>query len=161
MKTKLPALPPVKDLPLAPHRYLWNRDNPVELERTYKEAVAAAPYQKGDVVLTVYDGGSARAIVVAVFAERNADGDFREYYHVRRETKAGHWAQRVYTIHPGYIQRGYQRAGLAPEIPQGALECVRSPVELLARSPAEVLRDLDRLKGGQLAAQPACPILKG
>jgi hypothetical protein len=118
----LPKLQPVAAYEVAPHRYLYNRpfDPSVDMPETYKETIAAAPYKVGDVVLTVCGEGYARAYVAGVYADRNHYGELREYYLIRRETKAGEWSKRPYHAWPGQIQRGYQRAGQAPEMPKDA-----------------------------------------
>jgi hypothetical protein len=112
-----PDLPPVADLPVAPHRYLWTAPYTPEPE-TYRQAVDSAPYKVGDVVYVIEGGGEfRRAYITFVGASRNYYGDLREEYTVRPETKAGAWARREYKVFPGFIQRGYKRAGLAPEMP--------------------------------------------
>jgi hypothetical protein len=123
-KSNLPDLPPVDQFEVAPHRYLYDRMVGAEAmlglpEPTYRDAVRLAPYQKGDVVYVVYGDGFTRVYIEQVFARRNSYGDMVEYYRGRRETKAGRWAKVPYDVFPGYIQRGYQRAGLAPEMPKG------------------------------------------
>ncbi len=112
-----PDLPPVEALPVAPHRYTWTRQIDTS-PQTWREVRDAAPYQPGEVVYTVDGDGFRRAYIVRVDCDRDRWGDLRECYKVRPETKAGTWARREYTIHPGYVQRGYQRAGMAPEMPE-------------------------------------------
>jgi hypothetical protein len=114
-RRQMPDLKPVNAYDLAPDRYLFsgNLDRP----KTFNDVRKAAPYQEGDVVLVVYGAGFTRAYVHRVWAEHDAWGGYRECYDVRRETKAGHFAKNFYRVHPGHIQRGYQRAGLAPDVP--------------------------------------------
>lgn len=118
----LPALAPVDEYPVAPHRYLWNAPfDPAELERTtYRQVRDAAPYKVGEVILTVYGDGYRRAYVHAIGVKRTIYDDLRETYEVRLETKAGAFSKRLTTTHPGLVQRAYQRAGQAPEMPKGA-----------------------------------------
>ena len=118
----LPALPPVASFEVAPHRYRYDApfDPETPLPLTWKEVKAASPYKPGEVVYVVYGDGFARAYIHALSCAHDDLGFLREAYEVRRETKAGEWAKRVYTVHPGQVQRGYQRAGLAPEMPENA-----------------------------------------
>jgi hypothetical protein len=120
MKSKPHNLPPVADLPVAPHRYLWNAPIAPAPE-TWHECRDAAPYQPGEVILVVYGDGYARAYVDSIGCKRDYYGDLRETYNVRRETKSGQWAKRTYETHPGLIQRAYQRAGQAPDVPESLL----------------------------------------
>lgn len=118
-KQNLPALPVVSFFEVAPHRYLYDAKFDAEIDLTSMRAVRnAAPYKAGEVIFVVYGDGFAKAYVHAVFCSRTYYGDLREYYEVRRETKAGEWSKRTYQVHPGQVQRGYQRAGLAPDIPE-------------------------------------------
>lgn len=120
-KSKLPDLSPVDAYPVAPHRYLYNAPfDPAELERTTARQVRdAAPYRPGEVILVVYGDGYRRAYVHAVGCNRDYYGDLRETYEVRPETKAGYFSKLTHTTHPGLVQRAYQRAGQAPEMPEG------------------------------------------
>lgn len=102
--------------PVAPHRYSWDDDS--WTLNTYKAVKDAAPYKPGDVVYVVYGEGYIRARVLHVFVRRNHNEDYVEYYRVQLETKAGYWSKLWIESHPGLIQRGYQRAGLAPEMPK-------------------------------------------
>lgn len=117
-----PDIGPVSDYQVAPHRYLYTELVGAEAllgvpEPTYKEVKAAAPYKVGEVVYAIYGDIFAKVIITYVYAQRTIHGDLREVYMGRRETKKGTWHKRPYELHPGYIQRGYQRAGLAPEMP--------------------------------------------
>lgn len=109
----------VSALPVAPHRYRWNDDSE-PCEQSYKAVKAAAPYQPGDVVYIAYGAGYVRARIMHVFVRRNYREELVEYYRTQRETKKGLWSKLYWDVHPGYIQRGYQRAGLAPEMPEDA-----------------------------------------
>jgi hypothetical protein len=116
LRIVIPEVPPVADLPVAPHRYRY--DAPLSPDPTsYKEAKAAAPYKAGEVVYVAYGDGYAKALIDYVTARLDRFDDPKEAYIVRRETKAGLWSKRAYLTYPGIIQRGYYRAGLAPEIP--------------------------------------------
>lgn len=121
-QSNLPPLRHCDDYPVAPHRYLWHRTKAeVEAEvarTTWAEVRDAAPYKPGEVVYVVWGDGFARAYVHAITCRRDGFGDLAEAYEIRRETKAGHWAKRVYTVGAGLVQRGYQRAGLAPDVPE-------------------------------------------
>lgn len=116
-KQNLPDLPPVDAFDVAPHRYRY--DCETMRPATWKEVKASAPYRPGDVVFVVYGDSYAKAIIHDITCDRDRWDDLREAYHVRRETAKGQWAKKTYLAHPGYIQRGYHRAGLAPEIPEG------------------------------------------
>lgn len=113
-------LGPVADYPVAPHRYKWDAVTPDDLAITWREVRAAAPYKVGEVVFVVHGDGFRKAIVYAVQIHMGNDGFWREAYAVFPETKSGEWSKLYYVAHPGYIQRGYQRAGLAPEMPVDA-----------------------------------------
>jgi hypothetical protein len=116
--SSLPILPSVANYCISPHRYLWNMTVDYSIDLTSMKAVReAAPYKAGEVVLVVWGDSFAKAYIHRVWCSRDAYGDLREAYEVRRETKKGEWAKRTYTVHPGQIQRGYQRAGMAPDIP--------------------------------------------
>lgn len=117
-------LPPVADFTVADHRYLYNASTGADAlsfsdSMDAKKVRAAAPYQKGDVVYVVWGDGYRRAYVEDVWVRRR-DGDLIEYYRVRHENVDGTWSRLVKDAFPGYIQRGYQRAGLAPEMPDNA-----------------------------------------
>ena len=115
MRRQLAELPPVADHTVAPHRYLFSggHDRP----KSWRNVRDAAPYQTGDVIYVVCGEGFALAYVHRVCAEPDGCGDYRECYDVRRETASGQFAKRYYRVHPGQVQRGYQRAGLAPDVP--------------------------------------------
>lgn len=114
-----PKYLPVSEYEVAPHRYLWDRTTPDDLAVTVREVIAAAPYKPGEVVYVVYGDSYRKAMIYSVSVDRNIYDEWRECYRVFPETKAGLWSKLYYTAHPGYIQRGYQRAGLAPEMPEG------------------------------------------
>lgn len=110
-------LNPVADYEVAPHRYRWDIATPDDVAITWREVRDAAPYKAGEVVFVVYGDGFRKAYIGAVEVTKDAYEFWRECYHVFPETKAGAWSKLFYVAHPGFIQRGYQRAGLAPEMP--------------------------------------------
>lgn len=111
---------------VAPHRYLWNAPYDAERARLsepgegrIRDFLATAPYQKGDVVYVVCGEGYAKAYISEVALDYDRYGDRREKYRVHRLNVDGkRFSKRWYYAHPGYIQRGYYRAGLAPEMPR-------------------------------------------
>lgn len=119
----LPILPPVETFTVAPHRYLYDAPYDPEAKQptTYREVKAAAPYKIGDVIYVAYGDGYARAYVHDISCRRDRWDDLQEVYLIRRETKTGEFGKRAYQTFPGLIQRGYHRAGLAPDIPAGVM----------------------------------------
>ena len=111
---------PVADCTVAPHRYLWTR-NPDDMPDPddYREVKAATPYKVGEVIWIAYGEGCTRAIISYVGPVRNYYDEWTEEYTVHRETKKGTWSKIWYKVRSGIVQRGYQRAGLAPEMPKG------------------------------------------
>lgn len=107
-------LPPVATFTVAPHRYTWNREVPEPTSLT--EARKAAPYQAGDVVYVVHGDSFRRAYVHQVIGTFDRYGDRREAYWVLGENKDGTFSKRAHKVYPGQVQRGYQRAGLAPDL---------------------------------------------
>lgn len=108
---------PVEDTPVAPHRMKWDGSGDVEpKDDKYSSFVATSHYKPGEVVMVVYGDGFARARILNVFAQRKYSGDLGHQYRVQRETKKGRWSRNLYYTWPGYIQRGYLRAGLAPDL---------------------------------------------
>lgn len=107
---------PVSDCHVSRHKYFWNAC-PDYYPTKWEEVKAAAPYKPGEVVYVVYGDTFRRALIGRLTCKVADDGFLREAYEVHPETKAGRWSKRWYLAHPGYIQRGYQRAGLAPEMP--------------------------------------------
>lgn len=106
----------VDDLPVAPHRYKWTDtgDRPT----TARECRQAAPYKEGEVVyVDLGPGRVLRARVYAVFLDTDRFGDWREAYRVQLETRHGTWSNQWVVVHPGHVQRGYKKMGLAPEMP--------------------------------------------
>lgn len=110
---------PVADYAAAAHRYLYNRPIPDVFPTTYREIMGAAPYKVGEVVYIIYGDGFTKAIISRVSCDKDRWDDWRECYEVHRETKKGAWSKKFHKVWSGYIQRGYQRAGLAPDVPEG------------------------------------------
>lgn len=113
----------VEDFPVAPHRYLYSgtilRDGSpakdLDLCDSYGERRANMPYRDGEVIYVCDGGGYCRARILLAFWSYNS-GEIREWYTVQRETKKGLWSKRWDRVYPGYIQRGYFRAAVAPEL---------------------------------------------
>lgn len=113
-RIKLPDT--VAELPVAPHRYLWGEtndrdDTPGAMPiREWKKLIE---YQEGEVVYVVYGETFAKAYISLVGMDNDSYGDRRPMFRVHRETKRGTWSKLWYYTWPGFIQRGYLRAGLA------------------------------------------------
>lgn len=120
----------VEDTELAPHRYRWDEDRePVAVEYRKggdamqralderKAFMAAVPYKVGEVVMVERGQRFERARITHVFTERNRHDELREKYRVQFATVKGLWSRVWFYVSPGEVQRGYQRAGLAPEMP--------------------------------------------
>ncbi|QGH74929.1 hypothetical protein MAL1_00183 [Bacteriophage DSS3_MAL1] len=113
----------VDDTPVAEHRYRWDREDdldPTPGAMPIREFRAAAPYQPGDVVYVQRGDGAKKARVMLVLVNYDRWGDRCHAYRVQLETKAGLWSKNWIITYPGFIQRGYQQAGLAPEMPEDA-----------------------------------------
>lgn len=110
---------PVSAHEIAPHKYVWNTwDDSYRDAPDYDTFKAGIPYKQGEVIWVQYGNAAKRAIIVRVGYER--DGVFanrREVYKVALETAKGMWSKIWYKTYPGLVQRGYQLAGLAPEMP--------------------------------------------
>lgn len=116
----------VEDTPVAPHRYTFEgspdeldygvliRDGKAGATARWRESLA---YKAGEVVMVAAGEVASRARILDVFPDFNDYmGEFRPKYRVQRETKAGTWSKVWEYTWPGFIQRGYQRAGLAPDL---------------------------------------------
>lgn len=115
-----PQLAPVAAYEVAPHRYLFtdpNFDPDAPIPYTWREVRDAAPYKVGEVVYVVYGDGFRKALIHHVDADKDVYDFWREVYTVLPETKKGQWSKVFYKAYSGFIQRGYQRAGLAPDVP--------------------------------------------
>lgn len=106
----------VEATPVAPHRYLWSVDEVEPVDATVKAWKATVPYQPGDVVWVQVDSTTAkRALVIGLFSSYHCH-ERRAQFRVRLETKAGLWSKQWIYTWPGFIQRGYAMAGLAPDV---------------------------------------------
>lgn len=121
----------VSEATVAPHRYLYTGMNDDwRYSDDYKTFMAGIPYREGEVVYIegyASDGpgkpakqAPLKARVIGLFYELDRYGDRREKYRIQRETKKGTWSLLWEYTFPGQIQRGYQQAGLAPEMPADA-----------------------------------------
>lgn len=105
----------VDDSEVAPHRYTWDLEQPDFA--TWRECKEGAPYKPGDVVYIDRDGEAVKARVLHIIPYRDRYGDLKESYHVQLATAKGLWSRLWVQAWPGFIQRGYKRAGMAPDIP--------------------------------------------
>ena len=119
-------LPDPADTQVAEHRYLWT-GSVDELERELlasergtearRRFLALVPYKAGEVVYIEHAGGCAKAYISAVLCDYDRYGDRQEVYRVHRLTADGKRFSKSWCyVYPGFIQRGYRLAGLAPEI---------------------------------------------
>lgn len=113
----------VADATVAPHRYLWSGNlnhsgepaKEIYLCDNWKECKANFGYREGEVIYLARNGKPVKALIITTMITRNHFGDRVEAYHVVVETKAGYWSKLWEEAHPGFIQRGYVAAGLAPD----------------------------------------------
>jgi hypothetical protein len=112
------TVPPPSELPVAPHRYLWDAPFDERSVGTLQQWKETVPYKPGEVVWVQTGRDEAkRAYIMSVIPERDRFGDRREVYRVRLETNAGTWSKLWRDMWPGHVQRGYRIAGLAPDVP--------------------------------------------
>lgn len=123
--TKLLEATPVPSLAtVAPHRYLWSgailpngeKAKDLCLCDDYNEAKANIPYLEGEVIWLIRDGKPIRALIIDTHLERDRFGDRREFYRVVFETKKDTWSKLWEKTWPGFVQKGYKIAGLAPDV---------------------------------------------
>lgn len=107
----------VADFEVAPHRYTWTGFVDPPDGCTIAEWKAALPYKPGEVVYVDIDGQPVKALIYLILSDRNVWGERRALYRVQLETKTGAWSKMWINAWASQIQRGYQRAGLAPDIP--------------------------------------------
>lgn len=109
---------------VAEHRYLFSgtvlaNGEPAKyfpLCEGSAERRANTPYRVDEVVWVDRDGVGVRARIIMVSWESDA-GNRRELYRVQFETAKDTWSKLWAVVYPGMIQRGYQLAGLAPDVP--------------------------------------------
>lgn len=106
---------PVSDYEVAPHRYTWDRD--YEDHDDYHAWKASVPYKKGEVIYFEDGGKAKKALIMDVFPTLDRFGDRSEKFRVLVETRHGQFSKLYTFIWPGQVQRGYKRAGMAPDIP--------------------------------------------
>lgn len=107
----------VEDYPVAPHRYTWAGEEVEPADDSVKAWRATVPYQAGDVVwVQVGDGKALRARILHVFVHYNRFHERVAQFRIVLETKKGLWAKQWIYTWPGFIQRGYAIAGLAPDV---------------------------------------------
>jgi hypothetical protein len=108
----------------APHRYLHSgvigdhgqRLGEIEDAPTYGAAKSCIPYKEGEVVYVEHNGEAKRALIYKALMDRDRYGDRREYYLLQVETAKGVFSKLWEKAWPGFVQRGYHRAGLAPDL---------------------------------------------
>lgn len=127
-----PAPNPVSSYPVAPHRYTWDGAGDVDGSSHYDEAteqmvpplsefLKASPYKAGEVVWIAYGSEARLAFIADVFHDYDGCGDRRHKYRVHMANVRGdRFAKTWFYTWPGMVQRGYARAGLAPDIPAHA-----------------------------------------
>lgn len=122
----MPFTPPA-DAAVAPHRYRWDTDEGHEHEDmppvVWRASVA---YKAGDVVYVAHNGAAVKARVLYVWREVRENRDPIAKYRVQLATKAGEWSRMWVYTWPGFIQRGYALAGLAPDVPGRVLSAWRN-----------------------------------
>lgn len=113
------STPPPGELPVAEHRYRWDRPYDPREDGSLQEWRESVPYKAGEVVWVAVGAVTPkRAFITHVFSTRDRYGERRAQFRVRYETKAGTWSKQWNYTWPGPIQRGYALAGLAPDVPQ-------------------------------------------
>lgn len=105
----------VEDAVMAPHRYTWDSEGSQWDAPDYKTWLASVPYKAGENVYLDFGGRLVKAHILNVVRSDDGFGFRREAYTVQVETKTGHWSKLWERTHPGFIQRGYLLAGLAPD----------------------------------------------
>lgn len=113
----------VEEATVAPHRYLWtgailsdgSLAKELDLCKSYEEKKANMPYRPGEVIYILRGSKATKAKVYGIYWERNHYGELREMYRVQVETADGLWSKLWEQTYPGFIQRGYHAAGLAPD----------------------------------------------
>jgi hypothetical protein len=110
----------VEDAAVAPHRYTFDSSSDYRDAEDYQAFIAGVPYKEGEVVYVERYGEGCKlakkARIVHVWYERDRFGDRRELYRAQFETAKGLWSKVAEKTYAGPIQRGYQLAGLAPDL---------------------------------------------
>lgn len=102
---------------VAPHRYLWNGDrSDPALAPDYRTWKALVPYKPGEAVYVERGTRAIKALIIDLFPDRDPMGFRREKYRIVTRTARGLWSRSWEYTYPGFIQRGYHRAGLAPDL---------------------------------------------
>lgn len=111
----------VDETPVAPHRYTWGRkETEVFILGQGREFKKSVPYQPGEVVwVDRGDDTPVKARILMLFAELDHFGDYRAKFRVQFATAKGVWSKSWVYAWAGMIQRGYQLAGLAPDVDAG------------------------------------------
>lgn len=105
------------EMQVAPHRYLWSGDNgPTGLEESVTEFKAKVPYKEGEVIWVERGGQAVKALIYRVLVDRDRFGDRQELYRVQVETANGTFSKLWENVWPGFVQRGYLKAGWAPDL---------------------------------------------
>ena len=117
-------LPKPSTVPTAPHRFTWDSDTidgsfvvrDGQAIPSLRDFMALSPYKVGDVIMVTHGEGFKRAYVSLVGHDYDRFGDRMLKYRVHTENAKGDvFSKNFYYVWPGMIQRGYQRAGLAPD----------------------------------------------
>lgn len=102
---------------IAPHRYTWDDDGPdPALAPDYDTWKALVPYKPGEAIYVERGGKAVKALILDVHPGRDSMGFRQEVYRIVLETAKGLWSKSWERVHPGAVQRGYHRAGLAPDL---------------------------------------------
>lgn len=103
---------------VAPHRYtIEGTDSSYRWANSYDAFMAGVPYKEGEVIYLLRNGVAAKAFILSVWYERDSLGDRREKYKVVVERVTGDaFSKNWEWVHPGFVQRGYAAAGLAPDV---------------------------------------------
>lgn len=110
---------PVSSFTVAPHRYTYDSDI-IDGEisaMSLREFRALAPYVAGEVVYIEHNGEARLAYIHAMYVDYTHNNERRHKYRVTLANRTGDRFSKVwFYTWPGYIQRGYKLAGLAPDM---------------------------------------------
>lgn len=76
----------------------------------FDEFLRRVQYKPGDVVWVEVGPEAKRARIIGIYPERDRHGFRRPKFRVQFETQAGTWSKNWEHTHPGFVQRGYQKA---------------------------------------------------